>query len=87
MQNSPILILLFYNLKVHSLKKWVASDEGVYQLPTNKLNVLLNELDSHEAALKAGNTFPITYSLISHVSTMVCVSSISPYQKPTYAII
>lgn len=50
------------------LKKWLASAEAKCQVPVYELNITLYELESNEVALKAANTFPITYALLTHVS-------------------
>lgn len=50
-----------------TLKDWLGCIEEKCQIRTYKLTTILNELDSHQDALKAANTFPIIYALITHV--------------------
>lgn len=49
------------------LKLWLASEEGKRQLPSNELHIILNELDNHQVSIKAANTFPMTYTVLTHV--------------------
>lgn len=54
------------------LKEWLENVEEKCRPPVYELTIMLNKLDNHEVAIKAANTFPITYALITHVRSVFC---------------
>lgn len=49
------------------IKKWLAFEENIEMISLNKLAMILDDVNSNRVALKGGNMFSITYSLIGNV--------------------
>lgn len=50
------------------LKTWLYCDSNRKNIPMDELYVTMNEVDSNIVAIKAGNVFSISYSLLANVS-------------------
>lgn len=51
------------------LNEWFESEENQQEVASAiKVQVILNELNNHEVAIKGCSIFPITYSLVGTVS-------------------
>lgn len=42
--------------------------DNLGKFSSDEMLIIISELDSHQVSLKAGNIFPITFSLIANVS-------------------
>lgn len=53
--------------KLGYLKKWLGQDENRIDIPIDQLQVVIEELRSHDVGIRGSNTFTITYSLLWNV--------------------
>lgn len=52
---------------MNKFKVWLDLHEETLKISTNKLCMILNDLDTNAVAIKGGNMYPITYSLAAAV--------------------
>lgn len=57
----------FLIVKICNLKEWLSEDNNRREIPTDQLQLTLNELDTHTVAIKGSNIIPVTYSLLANV--------------------
>lgn len=49
-------------------KAWLLKNENSLQIPTNEVYLIVNDIDGHSVAVKAGKVFPITYAMMATVN-------------------
>lgn len=48
------------------MKEWALQNRKI--IPADDLTVIIVEVENHAVSIKAGNIFPVTYSLLVNVS-------------------
>lgn len=51
-----------------NFKRWVRANQVTLDIPAKEVQFLLDEININELSIKAGNIFPVTYSLAASVS-------------------
>lgn len=55
-------------IQMATLFRWLKNPRNLRQLKRSELHQIICNLDKHKISLKASNTYPITWSLVAHVS-------------------
>lgn len=66
--------------QVQSMKEWLSYNTNVDLIPQDMLQVMWQELETNQVAIRGSNVYPVTYSLVSNVGN-TCI-----YLFPSYII-
>ncbi len=54
-------------------KKWMANDAISQYFSTEKILLIVNEIDQNEISIQGSNIYPITYSTLANVSIFISI--------------
>lgn len=57
--------------QVNKLKEWLIFDENPEKVPSDELLTLMNDLDNCRVAMKGSGVYPVTYSGLAKVQTLI----------------
>lgn len=69
MKYACLYVIIFWIIKIHNFKNYLRKEEHRTRMHYSLLCMILNDLDTNIVAMRAGNTYAITYSLLASVST------------------